>query len=102
MKQIDAAKVLGFSGLCELTPEIVKKAYRLAAAKYHPDRNPAGLQMMQAINLAYETLKDFTGSLESGVESGAESFDETLNVILNKIITMQGVEIEVCGAWVWR
>src|SRR5690606_4713340 len=66
-------------------------------SKYHPDRNPAGLEMMQAVNLAYETLKDFDGALESG----AVGYDETLNEILNQVITMEGVSIEVCGAWVW-
>jgi hypothetical protein len=95
MKQIDAAKVLGITG--EMTPESIKKAYRLASAKYHPDRNPAGLEMMKAVNLAYETLKDFEGSLESG----AEGYSDALNEILNRVMNMPGVIIEVCGAWIW-
>lgn len=95
MKQIDAAKVLGITG--EMTPELIKKAYRAACSKYHPDRNPAGLEMMKAVNLAYETLKNFEGSLESG----GEGYGDALNEILNKVITMEGVIIEVCGAWIW-
>ena len=50
MKETDAAKPLGLEG--EIDPEMVTKAYRRAAMQYHPDRNPAGEQMMKAINAA--------------------------------------------------
>ena len=95
MKLQDAAKILDLSG--DTTPASVKKAYQRAASKYHPDRNPAGVEMMKAVNLAYETLKDFQGSLEQGVEGYADE----LNNVLNKIIELSGIQIEVCGAWIW-
>jgi len=41
MKISDAANILSLSG--DITTELVKTAYRRASAKYHPDRNPAGL-----------------------------------------------------------
>ena len=40
MKIQDAAKILNVSG--HVTPKDIKAAYRKAAMKYHPDRNPAG------------------------------------------------------------
>uniref|UniRef100_UPI003F4ABCEB DnaJ domain-containing protein n=1 Tax=Pasteurella multocida TaxID=747 RepID=UPI003F4ABCEB len=34
----------------------IKKAYKKMAIKYHPDRNPAGAEVMKAINAAFEFL----------------------------------------------
>lgn len=52
MNKFDAIQILNI-------PRVIKKAYAIAASKYHPDRNPDGLKMMQLVNEAYETLKDF-------------------------------------------
>ncbi len=91
----DAAKILNLSG--QVTPAIVKQAYRKACSLYHPDRNPAGAEMMKAVNLAYETLKEFEGD----VGQDPVTFAADLNNALNAIITLNGLEIEICGAWVW-
>jgi hypothetical protein len=90
----DAANILGLSG--EVTPEVTKKAYRVAAQKYHPDRNPAGLQMMQAINAAYALLREYTGTFLE-----ANTYADHLNDALNAVIHCQGITIEICGNWVW-
>ncbi|MGH1472678.1 MAG: J domain-containing protein [Cellvibrionaceae bacterium] len=96
MLQKDAAKILDVSGT--LNPEAIKKAYRKASSKYHPDKG-GSVQMMQAVNEAYEALKDFDGSLEAG-DNGA-GYSESLNEAINKVLVLSGVEVEVCGAWVW-
>jgi hypothetical protein len=75
----------------------IKLAYRKASALYHPDRNPAGLEMMKLVNLAYEVLKDFEGEAEACHE---KNYGEALNNALNAIIQF-GFEIELCGMWVW-
>lgn len=90
----DAANILGISG--EITPEIAKDAYRRASMKFHPDRNPAGLEMMQAINAAYNVLRDYTGKVEV-----ANGYDDALNDAINAVITCPGINIEICGNWVW-
>lgn len=82
-----------------LTEEKLKLAYRRAAQKYHPDRNPAGLEMMKLVNAAYESLKNCCGNIEAG-EHGASEYGEHINAALNAIIGL-GLNIEVCGAWVW-
>lgn len=92
----DAAKILGLSG--DITPKAVKKAYRTAALKYHPDKNQAGAEMMKLINEAFEVLKEFSGNIEHESE---ENYSESLNHALNAIIDLVGLEIEICGAWVW-
>lgn len=80
-----------------VTPDDIKLAYRKACAKYHPDRNPAGLEMMKLINIAYETVKDFSGIAEK--EEGRNLSDE-YNDALNAIINL-GLKVEICGSWVW-
>lgn len=90
----DAANLLSISG--EITPGIVKAAYRRAAMKYHPDRNPAGLMMMQAINAAYDVLREY-----EGVANEANGYDEMLSDAINAVASCPGIIIEVCGNWVW-
>ena len=99
MKITDAAQILGLSG--EITPENVKAAYRQAAMTYHPDRNPAGAEMMKVINAAYDVLKDYSGEIDPETPTDGTSYPEALNNALNAIIGLDGLEIEICGAWVW-
>ena len=44
-----------------VTKEEIKKAYKKMAIKYHPDRNPAGAEVMKAINAAFEFLSGLDG-----------------------------------------
>lgn len=77
------------------SPDSIKLAYRKAAQKYHPDRNPSGEHMMKLINAAYELVKNHEGQVEAG-----EDFGATLNKALNAIFGL-GLIIEVCGSWIW-
>lgn len=98
----NALSILGIKSTTNLTDVEITTAYRYAAAKYHPDRNPAGLEMMKLINVAYEILKaqDLSKITKA---SFAENYDygETINKALNAIIALTGLSIEICGAWVW-
>jgi curved DNA-binding protein CbpA len=80
----DAAKILCLSGA--ITPKDVKKAYRAAALKYHPDKNPAGEEMMKLINEAFDVLKSFEGELE---QQSDDDYSEALNDALNAICSGQ-------------
>ena len=98
MKQTDAFNILGLSG--ETTPELTKTAYRKACAKYHPDRNPAGLEMMQMVNQAYEAVRDYTGRTQTTTETinYGDDIANALNAILS---AAPDLHVEVCGSWVW-
>lgn len=92
----DAAKILNLSGA--ITPDAVKRAYRQACSKYHPDRNPAGEEMMKAVNAAYEVLQDFTGKAN---EDSTGDYSQGLNDAITFALGLSGVIVELCGAWVW-
>jgi len=92
-----AAKVLGITG--EITAEIVTAAYRRAAMKYHPDRNPAGLVMMKAVNAARLALADFVGTLNHAPE--AANYGGDLNDAIAHLLHSVGLDLEICGAWLW-
>lgn len=98
MNHNDACSILGLTE-SHITPADVKLAYRRAAATYHPDHNPAGLEMMKLVNLAYEALKDFEGEIKAKAQNKA-NYGEAVNTALNAIIDL-GLDIEVCGTWVW-
>lgn len=100
MKLTDALSTLGITG--DYAPELIKAAYRKACSTYHPDRNPAGLEMMKLINQAYEAIKDATGTETEGSDNSENSsnYGEEINTALNAIMAL-GLDIEVCGAWVW-
>jgi curved DNA-binding protein CbpA len=95
----DAFKVLGINE-SPVTEEIVKKAFRQACKKFHPDINPAGKEMMILVNKAKETLKDASYPIEFKIDE-CYNYGDEINEALNKIINLQGLIVEVCGAWVW-
>jgi curved DNA-binding protein CbpA len=93
MNTYDALKVLGVSE-SPVTEEIVKTAYRQACLKFHPDRNPAGNEMMILINEAKKTLISVSYPFEYKNEDG-DNYGEEINEALNKIKNLQGLKIEV-------
>lgn len=97
----DALSILGLSAAAD--QEAIKTAYRKACIKYHPDRNPAGLEMMKAVNVAYQFLRDieYNGAERPIDEAVNSNFGDELNAAINAVIGLAGINIEVCGAWVW-
>lgn len=56
---ITAAKTLGIAHN-NINIDLIKKNYKIAAKKYHPDRG-GSMEQMQKINEAYEILKEYCG-----------------------------------------
>lgn len=95
----DALSILNIQP-SNLTIEDIKIAFRRAAAKYHPDHNPAGLEMMKMVNVAYDTLKELDLTKINHTTPNTSDYGDAINNALNAIINL-GLEIELCGAWVW-
>jgi len=99
MSNKDALHILGLK--LDATKELIKQAYRKACAQYHPDRNPAGAEMMKLVNCAYDALENYEPVLGVEVEEeGAENYGENINAALQAIAGL-GLDIELCGSWLW-
>ena len=92
----DALHILALKS--DATTDDIKLAYRKACALYHPDRNPAGLEMMKLVNAAYSALDGYIATNCEADEN--TNYGEEINNALNKIINL-GLDIELCGSWVW-
>ncbi len=80
----------------------LKKAYHRLAVKYHPDMG-GDKEIVQQINAEYESLFNSIKNNRNESEGGQkinEVPEQFINVI-SKIIALEGIEIEICGAWVW-
>jgi curved DNA-binding protein CbpA len=83
------------------TLEELKKEYRRLAFQHHPDRG-GNAEIMKEINAEYEYLfnhiQEFTEA-KTG-EKQTETSSDFMNII-NNIIHCEGIEIEICGNWIW-
>lgn len=97
----DALSILGLAKTAN--QEQIKLAYRKACAKFHPDRNPGGLEMMKSVNVAYSWLleKEYDGSLNPIDGEINTNFGDELMSAINAVIDLEGIIVEVCGSWVW-
>ena len=89
------------------TLEDLKKQYKRLALKHHPDLG-GNTQDMQEINNEYdklfEILKNTHKSAAGKVYTAKESTTETpseFKDIINKLINLAGIDIEICGSWLW-
>ena len=102
------------------TSEDVRNEYRRLCKLWHPDLGPREdvdkrTQVMQEINAAYARASA-TYRQEEMRENArkrnrpeptqqdyadAAAVDERIRAAIEQIITLEGLEIEICGLWVW-
>lgn len=84
--------------------EELKKEYRKLCFKNHPDKGGT-TEIMQLINNEYDDLfEQLKNGYNNNLKEGQRPFTEMANEyreILIKIIYLEGVEIELCGTWLW-
>ena len=79
------------------TLEELKRAYRKLCVKHHPD-NGGSVETMAEINAEY--TKIFESLKNTSSHTTTEMPEDYINII-NKIIHIVGIEIEICGSWIW-
>lgn len=85
--------------------EQIKTRYRELAQKFHPDHAGGDTETMIQINLQYEAFrnKKFKGFNHETKKEYEQTFDpfDGYREIINKIINLSGIQIELCGTWLW-
>ncbi len=85
----EALNVFGLSG--ELTKEEIKKAYKKASLKHHPDRNkdnPIAAEIMKAINAAFDFLManfEKVNQYQSTDDNARYDYGEELERVLTEL-----------------
>ena len=85
--------------------EELKKAYKELCKKYHPDNGGDNATMGEIITeykAMFEVLKksDNAKAKAEGKKQTSETAEMFVE-ILEKIIFCEGLDIEICGSWVW-
>jgi curved DNA-binding protein CbpA len=88
------------------TSEEIKEHYRQLCKQHHPDMPGGDTATMQEINVAYAVAstnakrQEKPGWTEAQYVYAAE-VDELVRIAIEEIITLPGLDIEICGLWVW-
>lgn len=97
-----------FTGCASL--DAAKARYKELAKRYHPDINPeAGDEAMQQINAEYdEVVKRLSRVSSDGCTQAteqeardAQDVAEAFRAAVLAIIHLRGIQIELCGSWLW-
>ena len=89
------------------TLEDLKKEYKKLVFKHHPDKG-GKTSDMQEINAEYDKLfaklknvhKSASGETYTAKEESTEAPEEYREIV-EKLIHLDGIEIEICGSWLW-
>jgi curved DNA-binding protein CbpA len=86
------------------TLDELRKEYRRLAFIYHPDKG-GDTALMQMLNDQYERLSrkliNGTADFSDARKEYEMQVSEEIREMLDKIIFLQGVDIEMIGAWIW-
>lgn len=86
----------------------LKKAYRAAAMKHHPDHG-GDVEIMKKVNAAYDEaftrIKSARNRAAEADQTGAtkpvHEMPEEFRSVLMALLRIPDIIIELCGSWVW-
>lgn len=89
------------------TAEQGKQLYRELVRKFHPDNGGSGEEIKE-INSEFKTwwqrYKDIHTAKDGTTYRSKEATQETAEdfmEIISKLSTLSGIEVEICGSWLW-
>lgn len=85
------------------TLDELKKEYRRLVMLHHPDHG-GNTATMQAINAEHDALFDALKAkhnAEHDAEHQTTETPEEFREIIEALLRMDGVEVELCGSWLW-
>ena len=86
------------------TVEALKGEYRRLVLLHHPNRG-GDEATMKAINAEYATrlqwIQEHPWSEETEAQDSHHDVDDGYREVIDKIIGLDGIEIEICGTWLW-
>ena len=83
--------------------EELKKAYRALTKKLHPDCG-GSVEEMKILNNEYDELFEILKNKHNATHDEAHQTTEApedFRNIIEKLIHMDGLEVELCGSWIW-
>ena len=90
------------------TAEDGKSLYRDLLKKFHPDNGATDDSIIKEINSEFsdwwKQYKNIHQSDETGKTYYKENTEQDISQfmdILSRVIHLSGIEIEICGSWVW-
>ena len=92
------------------TIEDAKKQYYKLCMQWHPDRPNGDEEAMKQINAEWDYLRKHNYNIHESKDGGTytdwqqdmpDDVTEQFADIISKLVTMAGLEIEVCGSWLW-
>jgi len=100
---MDLIQALSIIEPVEKSEEGLKKAYRKACLKHHPDKG-GNVEVMKLVNAAYDFLKKCTSWWTGEQVRKAKRttpLTETMQNLIDKIKGFQGIKMEIVGSWLW-
>lgn len=86
------------------TLEALKHEYRRLCMIHHPDRG-GDTATMAAINQeydeAFQRLQSGRAAQQTAEAHEAEEAPEAFRAVISRLVILAGINIEICGSWVW-
>jgi curved DNA-binding protein CbpA len=99
-----------FKANFQTTIEDAKKQYYKLCLKWHPDMQGGDLEAMKQINNEWDYLRKHNFNIHEAqngsvytdeTQTSADEVTEEFAQIIERLIHMEGLEIEICGSWLW-